>query len=465
MSKPVEKTRILFVQQEMKTWQSAKMWGYGWHVGLEEGFVANGVEVTTLLSSWFPKAKELCAKKTFDQVWINDVTHMFEPNGWDEYRLTEADLEWLAGLAPVRLGFVIESLQYTSQEYAEAPFLYNALKTLKRTAGYLTHIMVPDEKDFDLIREFCNTPLSLLLSAVPQRFVSRDITTPPLRKLVFRGTPYGERARWLEIPCIKKMLQHQLTSDNYTNFPEIFDRLHRNLYPQAISSEKSLNELYASYLDLIRGIRRCSFRMYLDDMNQGSAVVNLPSYGKVYTGKVYEGMAAGRPVITMKIEGSPRMAALFEDGIDILLYPQYEPEVLAEHIQRILDEPDFGHWIAVNARNKILRFHTMEKRVQQILSWIENGREPDFISNDSINKIAETSIAVCAASLELPDNTAVLLNNFEISFQRQLTSLSRMKYLLYRTGLRLCEVLKVIMEHAIKIKRLTRSYLLKKDNT
>jgi hypothetical protein len=425
------------------------MWGYPLHIGLEEGFFANDVEVTTLLSSWFPKAKELCAGKTFDQVWINDVTHMFEPNGWSEYRLTEADLEWLAGLAPVRLGFVIESLQYTSQEYSEAPFLHNALKTLKRTAGYLTHLMAPDEKDYDLIREFCDIPLSLLICPVPKRFITLDIPTPQQCKPLFRGTPYGERGRWLEMPCIKNMLQHQLSSDNYTDSPEIFNRLHRNLYPQAISSNKTLNELYAIYLDLIRRIRCRSFRMYLDDMSQGGAVVNLPSYGKVYTGRVYEGMAAGRPVITMKIEGSPRMTALFEDGIDILLYPQHEPDILAERIQKILDEPDFGRMISVNARDKMLRFHTTEKRVQQILSWIANGREPDFISEGSIKNIHETNSAGSTATSVLPD-LAALLNNFEMSFRKQLTPMSRSKYMLYRIGSHLHEVMKKVIGYVNK---------------
>ena len=28
---------ILFVQHELFTWQRAKMWGYTWHLGLEEG--------------------------------------------------------------------------------------------------------------------------------------------------------------------------------------------------------------------------------------------------------------------------------------------------------------------------------------------------------------------------------------------------------------------------------------------
>ena len=32
----------------------------------------------------------------------------------------------------------------------------------------------------------------------------------------------------------------------------------------------------------------------------------------------------------------------------------------------------------VNARDKILAFHMVEKRVEQILDWIEHGKEPVF---------------------------------------------------------------------------------------
>ena len=101
-------------------------------------------------------------------------------------------------------------------------------------------------------------------------------------------------------------------------------------------------------------------------------MINFPSFGKIYTGRVYEGMAAGRPVITVKLEDRPLLESLFEDGKDILLYPKDTPSRLAEQIKRILREPEFGQRIAMNARDKLLRFHTTEKRVCQILRLDSN---------------------------------------------------------------------------------------------
>ncbi len=83
-------------------------------------------------------------------------------------------------------------------------------------------------------------------------------------------------------------------------------------------------------------------------------------------------------MISWEIPGRPRNKALFEDDEQILLYSKNDPSQLAAHIRRILAEPDFAQRIAENARRKLLSFHTMEKRVQQILDWVETGRVPTY---------------------------------------------------------------------------------------
>lgn len=452
MSKTGEKTRILFVQHEMKTWQTAKMWGYTFHLGLEEGFVANGVEFTTILSSWFPKAKELCVGKRFDQIWINDVTHMFEPKKWGEYQLYEADLEWLAGLAPVRLGFVVESLQYTDKELTEAPSLCYAYNVLKRTSAYLTHIMAVDEKDFDIIRQLSNAQLSWLILPVPQRCICTNISLPQFKNPTFHGSPYGERARWLKMPFIKDLLTHNLSSDNNTELPSIFDRLHRNLNPFAISSQRSLEMLHNSYLDLIRCVRRSSFDLYLADLYKESIVVNLPSYASIYTGRVFEGMASGRPVVTARLERSPRMTSLFEDEKEILLYSLKNPEDLVKHIKRVLDDPGFGIWIAENARNKLLHFHTVEKRVKQIITWIESGIEADFsyYSNAMNGTVCHQSeLCTTETRIELPAR----LSQFETEFEKQLKGYNFIKHNLFKIAVELNKYMHVLLTMASKVKK------------
>jgi hypothetical protein len=122
----------------------------------------------------------------------------------------------------------------------------------------------------------------------------------------------------------------------------------------------------------------------MEDLGKWSALVSLPSMAKVYTGRVIEAMGAGRPVVAWKVPERPRNLALFEDGKEILLYDKEKPEMLAEHIRRVQREPGFARDISLNARLKVSRFHTVERRVEQILNWIETGEEPVYTGDDSV---------------------------------------------------------------------------------
>ena len=220
----------------------------------EEGFRANQAEFTTLITSWMPLAKEICAGKKFDQVWINDITHAFEPGGCGGHQLQEKDLEWLAGLAPVRLGFVMESLEYTPEEHASNPGLAYARTVLEKTGRYMTHIVTPDEKDMPFIRALHAKPVTLCPCPVPERFIRRNITIPPQVKPVFRGTAYGERARWLELPEVKDLINNEPSADNFSNLPGLFDHL-QNLARERISSGSFDLPWYEQYLQALRNIR------------------------------------------------------------------------------------------------------------------------------------------------------------------------------------------------------------------
>jgi radical SAM superfamily enzyme YgiQ (UPF0313 family) len=354
------------------------MWSYSWHLGIEEGLKANDVEFTTLMTPWFPRAKEICAGKKFDQVWINDITHPFEPGGCGGYQLSKKDMEWIAGLAPVRLGFVIESLNYTEDEAAENPALKFAGSVLKETIKYLTHIITPDEKDLRTIKNMRRIPSMWLVGTIPKSFICENIPIPTHEKPIFCGTAYGERAKWMKMSEIKGLINNKISSDNQSNLPNLFDNLNGEILGEMLSSQFPVDKYYTRYLESLREIRRKAFSMYLETSQEGCAVVNLPSYGKIYTGRVYEGMAIGRPVITMETKQRPRMKALFEDNKEILLYPRDNPSVLAEHIRHIIDDPDFGRQIAVNARRKLLNHHTMERRVQHFINWIETGEQPSY---------------------------------------------------------------------------------------
>ena len=63
--------------------------------------------------------------------------------------LDAATLEWVAELAPVRVGVLMESLRYDAEDYAWAPQLKNRQGQLEAQLPYLTHVLAPDEQDAD----------------------------------------------------------------------------------------------------------------------------------------------------------------------------------------------------------------------------------------------------------------------------------------------------------------------------
>jgi glycosyltransferase involved in cell wall biosynthesis/SAM-dependent methyltransferase len=89
-------------------------------------------------------------------------------------------------------------------------------------------------------------------------------------------------------------------------------------------------------------------------------------------------MAAGRPVISWEIPDRPRNKTLFEDGKEIVLFDKSNPQQLANHIRHIQNNPDFARHLATSALTKVRKFHTIENRVRQILSWIDTDTEPVF---------------------------------------------------------------------------------------
>ena len=132
------KKRILLIQHEIPKWDHARSWSYGAHLALEEGLLAQGVELVTLVTTWFKHAREICGTEPFDQVWINDIGHSTEPGASGGYQLTEQDMAWIGSLAPIRVGHLIETIFYSDEEFRTNPWLAARLPAIQTFMQYLT---------------------------------------------------------------------------------------------------------------------------------------------------------------------------------------------------------------------------------------------------------------------------------------------------------------------------------------
>ena len=368
--------RVLFVTFEGPTWKNASHWSYTANLSFEEGLEANGIEYLTFIAdtifsekkaSWLDYARELCDGQKFDQAWV-EVVHS---------RLDESFLDWLTTVAPLRVGFACESLEIGPEEWSNNPRGCQMRQdAFARHLKYLTHIVAIDEADADKFNQSGPIPAMWWPGKVPRRYICQQ--PPPFQHNVsiFYGALYGDRKRWLENKELAGLLVRPSASlEHFTKYPKMFDEL-RIRADQVLESGRADRGALSSYLEQLRHIREACFALWLETLQIGCAVVNLPQFGRAYAGRVVEGMAAGRPVIAWEIPDRPRTKALFEDGKEILLYS--DPEQLAEHIRRIKSDPGFARKIAANARMKVESLHTTEIYVREVFEWASGSALTTF---------------------------------------------------------------------------------------
>lgn len=370
--------KVLLLQLEFPTWATARPWSYGASFSVGDGLTANGVTCVTVPitpdasasspASWLHHARRILAGQRFDQVWIWLVHAPLDPQ----------ILEWVAELAPVRIGFIMESLRYEEEDYKLAPELRTRHTDFHRQLQYLTHALLVDERDVAELTALGKKPALWCPGLVPRRFITHPTHAPRHDRAVFHGNPYGHRARWIEHPLLRHRLTFAKASTEYTTNQQRFDEI------QSVASERLLHHPLVTASDLERyvralhNVREAEFRSWLAGLRDWPAVINLPGLTRCFGGRVYEAMAAGRPVISWRIPDRPKVNALFEDNRDIMLFPPDDPAALASQIDRILQDKSFARAIGTRGQHKLLTHHTAEQRAQHILEWIDSGKEPDY---------------------------------------------------------------------------------------
>lgn len=358
---------ILFVQQEWPRWKQSRHWSYCAHLGFEEGFRARGVRHQTILGASENDGLRLPARRRFDQVWLNDVAHLQVGDEW---------LGELQDAAPVRVGFLVESLRWTPEEDALFPgTVQTRLEKIRRWLPHLTHVVCCDEND---ARELAGEGVPAVWApfAVPERFLLARPGAPRRAKGTFCGALYGVRAAWLEDPRIAAVLDRQPSPEAGTPLPNLFTFNRLAFRTLAGRSRNPIAD--AVHMTALRALRRKLLKMWIRGLSEYAAVVNLPHIVKTYTPRVVEGIASARPVVSWRIPNRPRNESLFEPDREILLYAPDDREGLRGQLERVLNDAPFAEAVAERAQAKVRRYHTIERRVEQILSWLDSGVVPGY---------------------------------------------------------------------------------------
>lgn len=359
--------RILLIALEFNTWRSARHLSYCAQLAFEEGLESHGIEYFTITTPWLGRIREILNGRQFDQVWVELVHSNFNENL----------LDWISQLAPIRIGFILESLNYSTEEKTFLPLLKERKIVVARKIKYMTHVVACDENDVD---DLNNTSVQTFWwpQAVPLRFIGTTSSKKSNKYATFSGALYGNRASFLNHPALQNLLMRQPSSEKGTYYPALFNLLHGGVLLFSKTSFPINNKSYSNYLRFLRYIRQNCFSLWLNTIQSGCAVVNLPHFVKTYPGRVVEAMAAERPVISWEIPNRPKNKALFHDNHEILFFDKNNPQQLAVQIRRIQSDHNFSQRITQNALKKIKAFHTIEKRVEQIIKWIKNGQQPYY---------------------------------------------------------------------------------------
>jgi glycosyltransferase involved in cell wall biosynthesis len=108
------------------------------------------------------------------------------------------------------------------------------------------------------------------------------------------------------------------------------------------------------------------FRQDVPRLLQTVAVSVLPSFSEGLSNVVLESMAAGVPVVTTRVGGTPEAV---EDGVNGLLVSPGDPIALAEAMSRVLTDPSLASRLAENARRHIAAHFSLDRMIHDVGTW------------------------------------------------------------------------------------------------
>ena len=367
---------ILIIHLEFGKWKEAKSWSFQTQIGLSLGFNYHNITSIEVINPYGAKSynkrmgdiiRAIAGNKKYDQVWMEVVQSDYDDDFFD----------FVCDLAPVRVAMIGESLTYTHEECEYIPSLKNRYNQVVNKLKYFTHALAVDESDIYRIKAEHGLNAFWWVVAIPQASIVTYIKDAEYNKAIFSGPTYGSRVKYLENDDLSKFMLHLEPLENSTIYPFVFDLCQKAYFASSLVSIKPAVKYNHLFVNTIRNARQNMFELWLKSLSRGMAVVQLPHFVKAFPSRVYEGIAVGRPVITPIITNRPRTMNLFENSKEIFYYNDNPGEVV-EIIKKLQSDIPHSKRIAESAINKLKEYHTVEKRIKQILEWIESGDEPSY---------------------------------------------------------------------------------------
>ena len=335
--------KILHLPLEFNRFFSARKFPYPLGVGMIEGFkdIAH-ITIPVFYNMRLQKGalETIIGDTKFDQIWL-EVVHS---------QVSDELLDWLTTLAPIRVGFMVESLTMHPDEFISSPVgAQRRIDNFNQKLQYLTHCVVTDERDLAA----CHMPTMLGIASVPQRLIRTPSGTAD--DAIFYGTLYGDRGNQI------KNLEYALninppSAEDATNLPQAFNNL-------LVNEWLDYDDFYTNWYQT----RQALYSVWINHLYNlpGCGFLNPRHRTSVLSSRVIEGMAAGKPTISPLMNNA--VDDLFTDGEDILYY---ESDFgLLECLVNLKVDSKLRFRIAEAARVNLLDNHTTEHRVKQVIEF------------------------------------------------------------------------------------------------
>lgn len=360
--------RVLACVLDFDRWQLGCAWSYASSYAVLDGLRAQGADVVAVPSlmrpsdptsnPWVEAAPSLLKRQRFDQVWVW-ITHSHYPAGF---------WEWIRDLAPVRVGVLMESLRYTEEEIADSGHYAGRFDAVATQLRHMTHVLSYDECDVAEITRRLGLPARLYHLMLPAQLISAP-ATPDGDKLIFLGTVYPKRQRFLDREGVSDLVEIAHGPETKRGLDARFDEAHDHYLAKLAMGGATLADMQA-HVRALQEVRREILLAVFGVYRTGFAVANLPALFKAFPSRVLEAMAAGVPVITNRITDRPETASLFEDGKDIFYYDASAPGDFRRAAERLRNDPALRSRLAASAHRRVLEKLTSETQIAAILDWI-----------------------------------------------------------------------------------------------
>ncbi len=144
--------------------------------------------------------------------------------------------------------------------------------------------------------------------------------------------------------------------------------------------------------------------------NSHKMTINPPGVFGGFNVRTFEAMACGDILFQFLPSNRPLNNSLFRDGEHLIYFDPNNIKELTSKIKETMNDLEAYKKIAENGYNEIIEHHTLEKRLNELLSWLSDNKVPVYPNysekNRNSSKTTETTLTSRIAS-----KSAMKLNN------------------------------------------------------